>query len=99
MQLYFYFLIVPDIFVGIAYDSGGVAAGTMTACLILPFSHGIAEYIPGASVVQDGFGMIALVAMTPLISLQILGLIYKIKSQADLRNQELIEIEEDWDFE
>ncbi len=73
--------IVPDIFVGIAYDSGGVAAGTMTSAFILPFAQGAAEYIPGASVVQDGFGVIALVAMTPLIALQLLGLIYKMKSR------------------
>ena len=73
--------IVPDIFVGIAYDSGGVAAGTMTAAFILPYAQGAAEYIPGASIVQDGFGVIALVAMTPLIALQLLGLIYKIKSR------------------
>ncbi len=73
--------IVPNIFVGIAYDSGGVAAGTMTAAFILPFAQGAAEYIPGASVVQDGFGLIALVAMTPLIALQLLGLVYKVKTK------------------
>jgi hypothetical protein len=72
--------IVPDIFVGIAYDSGGVAAGTMTSVFILPFAQGAAEYIPGASIVQDGFGIIALVAMTPLIAVQLLGLIYKVKT-------------------
>lgn len=72
---------VPDIFVGIAYDSGGVAAGTMTAAFILPFTQGAAEYIPGASIVQDGFGVIALVAMTPLIALQLLGMLYKVKSR------------------
>lgn len=72
---------VPDIFVGIAFDSGGVAAGTMTAAFILPFTQGAADFIPGASVVQDGFGVIALVATTPLIALQLLGMIYKIKSR------------------
>ena len=74
--------IVPDIFVGIAFDSGGVAAGTMTSVFILPFAQGAAEYIPGASIVQDGFGIIALVAMTPLIAVQLLGLIYKLKSRS-----------------
>ncbi len=76
--------IVPDIFVGIAYDSGGVAAGTMTAAFILPYTQGAANYIPTASIVKDGFGVIALVAMTPLITVQILGLIYKLKSSAQL---------------
>ncbi len=71
--------IVPDIFVGIAYDSGGVAAGTMTSVFVLPFAQGAAEYIPSASIVKDGFGIIALVAMTPLIAVQLLGLIYKLK--------------------
>jgi hypothetical protein len=91
--------IVPDIFVGIAYDSGGVAAGTMTAAVILPFAHGVAEYIPGASIVQDGFGVIAIVAMTPLIAVQLLGLIYKIKSKTaiievlDLEEKEASDVE------
>jgi len=71
----------PNIFVGIAFDSSGVAAGTMAAALILPFAQGVAEYYPGASVVRDAFGVIALVAMTPLIALQLLGLIYKVKSR------------------
>lgn len=71
--------LVPDIFVGIAYDSGGVAAGTMTSVFILPFAQGAAEYIPGASIILDSFGIIALVAMTPLIAIQLLGFIYKMK--------------------
>lgn len=73
--------IVPDIFVGIAYDSGGVAAGTMTAAFILPFAQGAASFFPSANVVLDSFGVIALVAMTPLITLQLLGLVYKIKTK------------------
>lgn len=70
---------VPPIFVGIAFDSGGVASGTMTATFILPFAQGAAERIPAANVVTDAFGVISLVAITPLIALQILGLIYKLK--------------------
>lgn len=87
--------VVPDIFVGIAYDSGGVAAGTMTAAFILPYAQGAAEFNPGASIVQDGFGVIALVALTPLIALQLLGLIYKLRSRpllAEISNEELEEI-------
>lgn len=72
---------VPRIFVGIAFDSGGVASGTMTATFILPFAQGAAEYIPTANVVTDGFGVISLVAMTPLITLQLLGFIYLLKLQ------------------
>lgn len=71
--------IIPDIFVGIAFDSGGVASGTMTAAFILPFAQGAAQDIATADVLTDGFGVIALVATTPLIALQLLGLIYKVQ--------------------
>lgn len=71
----------PKLFVGIAFDSGGVASGPMTATFILAFVQGTAEAATGADVLVDGFGMIALVAMTPLIALQILGLVFKVKSK------------------
>jgi len=72
---------VPKLFVGIAFDSGGVASGPMTATFILAFVQGAAEAIEGANVLVDGFGMIAMVALTPLIALQVLGLIFKLKSK------------------
>jgi len=72
--------LVPDLFVGIAFDAGGVASGPMTATFTLAFAQGAAEATEGANVLIDGFGMIALVALTPLITLQILGYIYRIKS-------------------
>lgn len=71
---------VPRLFVGIAFDSGGVASGPMTATFILAFAQGAAEAIEGANVLIDGFGMIAMVALTPLIALQVLGLIFKAKN-------------------
>lgn len=71
----------PKLFVGIAFDSGGVASGPMTATFILAYTQGAAEAVEGANVLVDGFGVIAMVAMTPLIALQILGLIFKIKSR------------------
>lgn len=71
---------VPNLFVGIAFDSGGVASGPMTATFILAFAQGIANSTPHADVLVDGFGIIAMVAMAPILALQILGLIYKIKS-------------------
>lgn len=71
---------VPKLFVGIAFDSGGVASGPMTATFILAFAQGAAERVEGANVLVDGFGIIAMVALTPLIALQILGFIFKIKS-------------------
>ncbi len=69
--------IVPDLFVGIAFDSGGVASGPMAATFILAFSQGVANGIPGADVLIDGFGIIAMVAMAPVIALQLLGLLYR----------------------
>lgn len=72
--------IVPSLFVGIAFDSGGVASGPMTATFILAFAQGIAHAAKDADVLIDGFGIIAMVAMAPILALQILGLIYKIKS-------------------
>lgn len=72
---------VPKLFVGMAFDSGGVASGPMTATFILAYAQGAAEAAEGANVLVDGFGMIAMVAMTPLIALQILGLVFKLKSK------------------
>lgn len=70
----------PPLFVGIAFDSGGVASGPMTATFILAFAQGVAEATPGADVLIDAFGVIAMVALTPLIAIQILGLMYKSKA-------------------
>ena len=72
---------VPKLFVGMAFDSGGVASGPMTATFILAYAQGAAEAIEGADVLVDGFGMIAMVAMTPIIALQVLGFFYKLKSK------------------
>ena len=73
---------VRKLFVGIAFDSGGVASGPMTATFILAFSQGVASVYSGQDALTNAFGMIALVAMTPIITLQILGLIFQIKSKA-----------------
>jgi len=70
---------VPDLFVGMGFDAGGVASGPMTATFSLAFVQGIAEQIPTADVVADGLGMIAIVAMTPIIALELLGAIYQAK--------------------
>jgi len=71
---------VPKIFVGIAFDSGGVASGPMTSTFLLPFAIGACEAVNGeASVMTDAFGIVAMVAMTPLIAIQIMGVVYNIK--------------------
>ena len=72
---------VPPIFTAIAFDSGGVASGPMTATFLLPMSIGVCTGV-GGDVVTGAFGVVAMVAMTPLIAIQILGLMYKIKLRA-----------------
>ncbi len=72
--------IVPPIFVGVAFDSGGVASGPMTSTFLLPLSMG-ACVAAGGNVVTDAFGVVALVAMTPLLAIQLMGLLYSLKSR------------------
>lgn len=71
---------VSDLFTGIAFDSGGVTAGTMATAFLLPLAIGATETI-GGNVLTDAFGLIALVSMTPLITVQAVGLIYKLKTK------------------
>ena len=71
---------VPDVFTSIAFDSGGVASGPMTATFLLPLAMGACESVAG-NVLTDAFGLVAMVAMTPLITIQILGLLYKYKEK------------------
>ncbi len=72
---------VPDLFVGMAYDAGGVASGPMTATFSLAFVQGIAAQVPSADLVADGFGMIAIVAMMPIIAIELLGALYQAKTR------------------
>ena len=67
---------VPKIFTAIAFDSGGVASGPMTATFLLPFAMGACQAV-GGDVLTDAFGIVAMVAMTPLIAIQVLGLVYQ----------------------
>ncbi len=67
-------LFVPPVYTAIAFDSGGVASGPMTSGFILPFAIGICAALQGENaVLRDGFGVVALVAMAPLITIQLLG--------------------------
>ena len=71
---------VPKIFTAIAFDSGGVASGPMTATFLLPFAMGACEAL-GGNIITDAFGIVAMVAMTPLITIQIMGVIFKLKER------------------
>lgn len=73
-------LFVPKIFTAIAFDSGGVASGPMSATFLLPFAIGACQALDG-NIVQDAFGIVTMVAMTPLIAIQVLGAIYQMKSR------------------
>ncbi|MHC6204749.1 DUF1538 domain-containing protein [Breznakiellaceae bacterium SP9] len=66
--------VVPPIFTGIAFDSGGVCSGPMTSTFLLPFAIGACA---SAGRMEDAFGIVAMVAMTPLVVVQLLGLIYR----------------------
>ncbi len=72
---------VPPIYTGIAFDSGGVASGPMTATFLLPFAMGACEAL-GGNVMADAFGVVAMVAMTPLVSIQLLGLASVLRERA-----------------
>ena len=67
-------------FTAIAFDSGGVASGPMTATFLLPFAIGACQAV-GGDIVRDAFGIVAMVAMTPLITIQMLGLLYRFGGQ------------------
>lgn len=69
---------VPRMFVGIAFDSGGVASGPMTTTFLLPLSIGASEAV-GGNLMTDAFGVVALVALTPLIAIQLMGIWYQYK--------------------
>lgn len=79
------------IFVGIAYDAGGVASGPMSATFVLAFAQGAAEVIPTANILVDAFGIIAMIAMTPVLSLMVLGAVFTAKRKRHAAEQEELE--------
>ena len=74
---------VPKEFLAVAFDSGGVASGPMTATFMLQFVIGASTAL-GGNVLRDAFGLVAMVAMMPLISIQIVGFIYGRKSKDEV---------------
>ena len=71
---------VPKLFTAIAFDSGGVASGPMATTFLLPFAMGACSAV-GGNIVTDAFGVVAMVAMTPLLTIQGLGLIYRLRTK------------------
>jgi len=93
---------VPKVFVGIAFDSGGVASGPMTSTFLLPLAMGACTAV-GGNVVTDAFGVVAMVAMAPLIAIQIMGIRYHLTLKRavlapsvlpDIDDNEILEFEE-----
>lgn len=76
---------VPKLFVGISFDAGGIASGTMTATFILAFVQGCAQRVETASILVDGFGMMATVAMIPIVTMQLLGFMYRLQATKSRR--------------
>jgi hypothetical protein len=81
---------VPAIFTGIAFDSGGVCSGPLTSTFLLPLAMGVCEGL-GGDLMIDAFGIVSMVAMTPLIVIQVIGLVYrrKLKTSDELSKDEL----------
>ena len=75
---------VPHIYTGIAFDSGGVASGPMTTTFMLPFAVGACSAL-GGNIMTDAFGIVAMIAMTPLITIQVLGLSGNIRRRRMLK--------------
>jgi hypothetical protein len=69
---------VPGVFVGIGFDSGGVAAGAMSAAFVLPFTLGVCESL-GGNIMVDAFGVVGMISMMPPITLQLVGVLYNLK--------------------
>ena len=85
---------VPPMFTAIAFDSGGVASGPMTATFLLPLAMGVCSAV-GGDIATDAFGIVAMVAMTPLITIRILGVMFRIKTGAGIKANEAETIVED----
>ena len=78
---------VPQIYTGVAFDAGGVASGPMTATFLLPLAMGACTAL-GGNILSDAFGIVAMVAMTPLVTIQLLGFYAVVKKKIAGRNYE-----------
>ena len=87
---------VPKIYTAIAFDSGGVASGPLTSTFILPFAIGVCVAL-GGNILSDAFGIVAMVAMTPLITIQLLGFtaIYRKRISEKLAMKKILDSEDD----
>lgn len=96
-------LFTPKLFVGLAFDSGGVTGGALTSAFLTPLTLGVAQAVAAASgpqaqsILVNGFGIIAFISVTPLIAVQVLGIIYELrikKIQQNALNEERMGLED-----
>ena len=85
--------VVPHLYTSIAFDSGAVASGPLAATFMLPLAIGVSE-AKGGNIYTDAFGIVALVALTPVITLQLFGLVYSIKAKLAKKDMVAPELEE-----
>ena len=76
----------PPLFTGIAFDSGGVASGAMVSSFVLPMAIGACSVLDPTAIMTQAFGCVAFVALTPLITIQLLGIMYRRKTSKIKRN-------------
>ena len=96
-------IFTPKLFVGLAFDSGGVSGGALTSAFLTPLTLGVAQAVAqrstsgGQSILVNGFGIIAFISVTPLIAVQFLGIVYDMalkKVDKLAKEAELNELEE-----
>ncbi len=88
--------LVPPIYTGIAFDSGGVASGALATTFLLPFARGACTAL-GGNIMEDAFGIVALIAMTPLITIQVMGLLGQMRQRKQRKrmHSEMLQIADD----
>ncbi len=86
---------VSDMFTGVAFDSGGVASGPMTATFLSPLAMGACQAV-GGNMLTDAFGIVAMVAMTPLVTIQLLGIKGKLQRRHAIPQQTFVPAVEDY---
>lgn len=96
-------LFTPKLFVGLAFDSGGVSGGALTSAFLTPLTLGVAQAVAasngsqGQSILVNGFGIIAFISVTPLIAVQFLGIVYDInlkRANRSLQDAEMTDFDE-----
>ena len=78
--------VVPKMFSALAFDCGGIASGTMSVAFLFPICIGLCQAL-GLDALSNGFGIIGIIATVPILSIQVLGVIYLIKQKKLLRRQ------------